>query len=190
MKKIIEVLNSIAPLNDKDRFSLTEILNTVSLDKGEYWIMEGRKNLNVAFIEDGYLRKFYLKEGKEITDFFYFENDFSTDLPSIIGNTTPKASIVAMQRSTLTIFSYNDFNMLCKESPTLEHLHRVLVELTFIRFYKRSVSFILQTPNERYNDLMFTYPNVFQRAAQYHIASYLGISPQHLSRLRGQKVIS
>jgi CRP/FNR family transcriptional regulator, anaerobic regulatory protein len=190
MKKIIQVLNGIMPLSDKDCCSLNEILKTTKLNKGEYWIEADKKNYNIAFVDEGYLRKFYLKEGNEITDFFYFENDFSADLPSIIGNTNSQASIVSMQKSELTTFSYYDFNELCKQSPTLEHLHRVIVELTFLRFYKRSVSFILQSPNERYKDLMVSYPNVFQKAAQYHIASYLGISPQHLSRLRGQNSIS
>jgi CRP/FNR family transcriptional regulator, anaerobic regulatory protein len=190
MEKIIQAFNHIVQLSDKDCSNLSEILHTTTLNKGEHWIMEGKKNYNVAFIVEGYLRKFYSKEGKEITDFFYFENDFSVDLPSILGNTYPQANIVAMQKSTLTTFLYYDFNELCKQSHTLEHLHRVLVELTFLRFYKRSVSFILQTPMERYNDLMVIYPNVFQKAAQYHIASYLGISPQHLSRLRGKKIIS
>jgi CRP/FNR family transcriptional regulator, anaerobic regulatory protein len=190
MKKIIQVLNNFVPLSDKDCISLNEILNTVCLNKGEYWIKAEKKNHNIAFIDEGYLRKFYAKEGNEITDFFYFENDFSADLPSILGNTNPVASIIAMQKTTLTTFSYNAFNDLCKESPTLEHLHRLIIEFTFLRFYKRSVSFILQTPKERYEDLMLSYPNVFQRATQYHIASYLGISAQHLSRLRRQIAIS
>jgi len=186
----MEVLNSIVPLSDRDCSSLTEILKTTCLSKGEYWIQADKKNFNIAFIEEGYLRKFYLKDGKEITDFFYFETDFSADLPSIIGNTNAQASIIAMQKTTLTTFSYYDFNELCKQSPTFEHLLRVMIELTFLRFYKRSISFILQTPVERYNDLMVSNPSVFHKAAQYHIASYLGISPQHLSRLRGQNVIS
>ncbi len=190
MEKIIEVLNNIAPLNDKDRHSLNEILNTLCLNKGEYWIRAGKKNYDIAFIDKGYLRKFYLNDGNEITDFFYFEGDFSADLPSILGGTIPAASIVAMQKTTLSTFSYHAFNELCKQSPAIEHLHRLIIESTFLRFYKRSVSFILQTPKERYDELMDSCPKVFQKAAQYHIASYLGISPQHLSRLRGQKTIS
>ena len=190
MKKIIQVLNNILQLSDNDCNSLNEILTTVSLGKGDYWIRADKKNHNVAFVDEGYLRKFYIKDGNEITDFFYFENDFSADLPSILGNTKPMAGIIAMQKTVLTTFSYHAFNELCKQSPTLEHLHRLIIEFTFLRFYKRSVSFILQTPKERYNDLIDIYPNVFQRAAQYHIASYLGISPQHLSRLRKQNAIS
>ena len=189
-EKVIQAFNSIVSLPDDDCISLNEILNTVTLKKGEYWIKAGKKNDDIAFVDEGYLRKFYVEDGIEITDFFYFENDFSADLPSILGNTKPVADIIAMCHTTLTTFSYHAFNDLCRHSPTLEHLHRLILESTFLRFYKRSVSFILQTPKERYKDLIDSYPNVFQRATQYHIASYLGISPQHLSRIRGQKTIS
>lgn len=189
MQKIIQVFNNIAPLTDKDRIDLHDILKTHSLRKGDYWIRAGKKNHNIAFIDEGYLRKFYVKDGNEITDHFYFENDFSADLPSVLANTHSMASTVAMKNTTLTTFSYYAFNELCKHSPTLEHLHRLIIEISFLRVYKRSVSFILQTARERYDDLMVSYPNVFQKAAQYHIASFLGISPQHLSRLRAKNAI-
>jgi len=187
MKKIIQVLNNIAPLPEKDCADLSGILGTIHLDKGEFWIEEGRKNDQVAFLEEGYLRKYYVKDGNEITDFFYFENDFSADLPSIIGNTLPFANIVAMQKTTLTTFSYHDFNALCRHSLALEHINRLIVEFTFLRLYKRTASFILQTPKERYDELVANNPDIIQRTTQYHIASYLGISPQHLSRLRSEK---
>jgi len=190
LEKLIQTFNSIVPLPDSDCISLGEILTTVTLEKGEYWIRGGKKNHDIAFVDEGYLRKFYVKDGVEITDFFYFENDFSADLPSIMGKTKPVADIIAMCSTTLTTFSYHAFSDLCKCSPTLEHLHRLILESMFLRFYKRSRSFILQTPKERYEDLIDSYPNVCQRVTQYHIASYLGISPQHLSRIRGQKTIS
>ena len=187
MDKIIQALKNAAPLPDEDCRRLLSITFSVQLNKGGYWIEPGKKNNYIAFIEKGYLRKFYVKGGNEITDSFYFDNDFCTDLPSIIGNTPPDASIIAMQKTALTIFSYNDFNELCKKSPALEHLFRIMVESTFLRFYNRTVSFILHSPKERYEQLLVTKPQILQCAAQYHIASYLGISPQHLSRLRARK---
>ena len=57
---IVEVLNSIVPQSDEDCSNLTEILNTTYLKKGENWIQEGKKNYNITFIEEGYLRKFYV----------------------------------------------------------------------------------------------------------------------------------
>lgn len=185
MSRIIDVLQNIAPLSDSDCTALNNLISTVTLNKGEYWISTEKNNRNIAFVEDGYLRKFYVKDGNEITDFFYFQNDFCADLPSIIGETKPLASIIAMKKTTLNVFSYDALNNLCEHSHSLEHLHRKIIEYTFLRFYKRTVSFILQTPLERYDELIKSHPNVFQNAAQYHIASYLGISPQHLSRLRG-----
>ncbi len=187
MQKILQVLNDITPLSKKESDSFLSILATSTLDKGEYWIEKGKRNNNVAFLEEGYLRKYYVKDGNEITDFFYFENDFSADLPSIISRSAPHASMVAMEKTTLTTFLYHEFNKLCKKSLAFEHIHRTIIESTFLRFYNRSLSFIVQTPKERYDELVVSNPNVLKRAAQYHIASYLGISPQHLSRLRGKK---
>ena len=56
MEKIIQVFNNITPLSDRDRNSLNEILNSLCLDKGEYWIREGKKNYDIAFIDKGYLK--------------------------------------------------------------------------------------------------------------------------------------
>lgn len=187
MNNIIEVLKKIAPLSEEECNRFLNITTPFHLNKGEYWIESGKRNNSIAFIQDGYLRKFYVKDGNEITDFFYFENDFSADLPSIINNSLPQANIVAMQKTTLTVFSYNDFNELCRTAPALEHLNRTIVEFTFLRFYNRTTSFILKTPKQRYEELMISYPKILQNAAQYHIASYLGITPQHLSRLRTRK---
>ncbi|MBT30540.1 MAG: hypothetical protein CMO01_12850 [Thalassobius sp.] len=186
MENMIQLFKSIAPLTDADCESLMSICKTKSLEKGEHWIAINQKNHKIAFIEKGYLRKYYLKEDKEITDYFYFENDLSADLPSIIGNFLPQAGIIAMEKSELITFSYFDFIKLCSASPAIEHFYRLMIEQIFLRFYKRTESFILKTPLERYNDLMHQQARVFQKATQYHIASYLGISPQHLSRLRNE----
>ena len=115
MSKIIKVLKKIAPLSADDCDKFLNITTTSQLKKGDYWIQSGIKNDKIAFLEEGYLRKFYVTEGNERTDFFYFENDFSADLPSIIDNSSPHASIVAMRKTELTIFSYNDFNELVKQ---------------------------------------------------------------------------
>ena len=186
MTKLLQILKQIAPLTEEDSAKLINITRSVQLKKGDFWIESGKMNTMVAFLDEGYLRKYYVKDGIEITDFFYFENDISTDLPSIVGNSLPHANIVAMKKTNLTVFSYHDFNGLCKTIPVFEHLHRLILEQVFLRFYNRTISFILKTPKERYEELIVTSPRILQNATQYHIASYLGISPQHLSRLRSE----
>jgi len=151
------------------------------------WLEQGKVNHNGAFVEEGYLRRYWLKDGEEITDVFYFENDFCADLQSIISKTKSLSNVVAMQRTTMTTFSYPEFNQLCERSITLEHVHRLLLESVLLRFYHRTASFILQSPKERYDELVVAKSPILQRATQYHISSYLGIGPQHLSRLRAGK---
>src|SRR5476649_2395241 len=151
---ILKVLNSINPLSEKDCDDVLKILKTRQLKKGEHWLEEGRTNYNVAFVEEGYLRKYYVKDGDEITDAFYFENDICADLPSILSNTKPLSNVVAMKSTLLTTFSYAEFNKLCETSMALEHLNRLLVEFNFLRFYNRTASFILNTPKERYDSLV------------------------------------
>lgn len=184
MESITRALLKMAPLTDEDIINFTSITTQKPLNKGDYWIEAGKKNNQVGFIEKGYLRKYYMKDGCEITDYFYFENDFTADIPSIINNNSPVAFIIAMSKSLLITFPYDEFNILCKTSPRLEHLHRLMIEMTFLRYYERTVSFITQTVKERYDRLIDSRPDILQRAAQHHIASFLGISPQHLSRIR------
>src|SRR5262245_10271151 len=124
MTPLLQFLNHLAPLTDDDCEKMMSITKTIELKKGDFWIKFGKPNPMVAFVDEGYLRKYYIKDGMEITDYFYFDNDISTDLPSILGNTLPVADIVAMKKTTLTVFSYHDFNKLCKAVPVFEHIYR------------------------------------------------------------------
>jgi hypothetical protein len=92
-----------------------------------------------------------------------------------------------MEPTKLLTFSCAEFEKLCRRYHGIEHLMRVIIERVFVTFYQRSASFILDTPKERYKTLLEAHPTVLHRAAQYHIASFLGISPQHLSRLRSHR---
>src|SRR5437764_506259 len=95
---ILNFLNAVNPLSEQDCDKVLKILSTKHLKKGDYWLEEGKVNYNVAFVEEGYLRRFWLKDGIEITDTFYFDHDLCVDLPSIISQRRPLSNVVAMQR--------------------------------------------------------------------------------------------
>lgn len=187
IEKFSESLKSISPLNEEETNEIIDISQIRELKVGECFFHEGMQAKEVAFIFKGYLRKYYLKDGKELTDFFYFENSFTGDLPSIMNNEPCVSFNVAMEPTILVTLRYADLDSLSRKFPNIDHLLRVNVERSFITFYQKSVSFILKSPKQRYEQLIAAYPQVLQRVTQYHIASYLGITPQHLSRLRGQK---
>lgn len=187
MEKLLVTLQQISPLSEDDLNNISKIISEKELATGDYWFHPDMYANDIAFITKGYLRKYLLIDGKEKTDFFYFDNDLTGDLPSIISKETCKSYNEAMEPTHLLVFSYHELDKLSKESRNIERLLRVFAELAFVRYYNKATSFIMQSPKERYEELIVSQPQVLQRATQYHIASYLGITPQHLSRLRAKK---
>lgn len=185
---VIRAFTAIMPLSEKEIEDFAHITKQQKLTKGEYWIKENKRNDKIAFLLSGYLRKYYIdNDGREITDSFYFESEFCTDLPSIIGNTKPSSNVVAMEDTFLITFSNADFDRLRIRHARFERIYSKLLEQTFLRFYNRVTSLIRQSAKERYRELLQANPVMLQKVTQYHIASYLGISHQHLSRLRSAR---
>jgi CRP-like cAMP-binding protein len=185
--QLIDVFNSISSISKEEEASLLNIIKEKHLPKGDFWSREGVLVNEIAFVRQGYLRKFYLNNDNEVTDSFYFDNEFCADLPSIIGKQKANSFFVAMQPSNLIIIPYGQFQALCQKYHAFEHIYRILLEQVFLKFYNRTQSFINQTPKERYDQLVKHRPKILSEATQYHIASYIGISYQHLSRLRAEK---
>lgn len=181
---LFALFNRFSGITEGDYKALLEISRERSLDKGDYWIRQGDHATEVAFIHKGYLRKYYTQEGKDVTDFFYLENTFTGDLPSIISGTPTHSYVEAMEPCLLRVWNYQGIDDLCKRSHALERLMRKITEQAFFTFYDRSKSFTTQSAKDRYQKLIQQHPDILQRATQYHIASYLGMSPQHLSRIR------
>ena len=185
---LIQAFAHIEPLTEKEIEEFIQITNKEKLSRGEFWIKEDKRNERIAFLLDGYLRKYYIdNDGNEITEAFYFSSDFCMDLPSIVGNTKPSSYLVAMEETSLVTFSYAHFDKLRIKYRRFERIYSKFLELNFIKFYNRTTSFIQESPKERYAELLKRNPTILQKATQYHIASYLGISYQHLSRLRSTR---
>jgi CRP-like cAMP-binding protein len=185
---IIQLFCNISPLTERETEEFLQVTKGEKLSEKQFWMKENKSNKKIAFLLNGYLRKYYIdKNGNDITDYFYFQSDFCSDLPSILSNQKPDSYVVAMEDTSLITFSYADFNKLRIKHPNFEHIYSKLLEQAFLRFYFRTTSFTRLSSKERYDELLRLHPTIFQKAKQYHIASYLGISHQHLSRLRGSK---
>ena len=180
-------LADFARLSGEELTSIADLTFIKELKTGDFWFREGMQAKHVAFIYKGYLRKYFIVDGTERTDFFYFENSFTGDLPSILENSPCKSFNVAMEPTVLLALPFQKLNELALKSFNIEHMLRQFVEQGFVNYYNKASSFILQSPTERYKSLICQYPEVLQRVTQYHIASYLGITPQHLSRIRAVK---
>ncbi len=149
-------------------------------------LQEGQISRTMFFIENGCLRTWIHNDGKEITTQFFFEGDSVSSIESFRTNQPSLYSIESLEPCILQTVSQKDFQNILESSPELkkkmeEHLFRRLFQAQQL-FY----SFLKNNPQERYEELIEKYPHIVQRVPQHYIASYLGITPVSLSRIRNR----
>lgn len=150
-------------------------------------LQEGHISRTMFFIEKGCLRTWVNNDGKEITTQFFFEGDSVSSIESFRTNRPSLYSIESLEPCILQTISQKDFQDFIEHSPELrkeleEHLFKRLFHFQRI-FY----SYLKNSPQERYQELVKEYPHIVQRVPQHYIASYLGITSVSLSRIRNRR---
>ena len=138
------------------------------------------------FLEQGALRGYYTLEEKEITHWFAFEQDFVTSFHSFITGEPSVENIQLLEGSVLWSISKDNLKRLLDQYHELERLLRIAYEKYYIRLEERFVNAQFKTATERYQTLLKQTPHIIERASLGHIASYLGISQETLSRIRNR----
>lgn len=157
------------------------------LSKGEKLIQENQINKYVYFVHKGILRNFLTKEGNEITTWFFFPTDFITTFESFQLQVPGFETSEALTDCELYYISFDDFEELNNGSHQWERISRIFI--TKYAFQQGNRLLVLQTmtAQEKYNHLMQNAANVVQHIPNKHIASYLGISRETLSRIKSKK---
>src|SRR5690606_28954575 len=150
-------------------------------------LQEGKVSRKMYFIEKGCLRTWVNNDGKEITTQFFFEGDTVSSIESFRTNQPSLYSIESIEPCVLQTISQKDFQSVLENSPEMkeeiqEHLFRRLVQSQKLFF-----SFLKNTPQQRYQELIEKQPQIIQRIPQHYIASYLGITSVSLSRIRNRR---
>lgn len=159
-------------------------LHPKDLPKKEFLVRQGETCRHIAFINEGLLRLYYDVEGVEHVRQFHFERSFCSEYQSFLTEKPAQMSLQALEDSELLLISHADLHALFRLSKEFERIGRVLAEQSFIFVSQRFASMLLEPPEERYQILVRERPKVVQRVPQYMIASYLGITPEALSRIR------
>lgn len=177
----ISAIKKIGPFSKEDIVALTEKLNEVHLTKGECLLKEGEICQSFYFLEKGCLRQFYWDmNGNETVLNLFVENNWVIDQASLTGQKPSKNNIEACEDSLLFSLSIYDVHKLIALSPTF---------LTLGRIFETSIQNPLYTnskvsPEEKYTHLLQTRPELLQKFQLKHIASFLGMTPETLSRVR------
>ncbi|MBD1386666.1 Crp/Fnr family transcriptional regulator [Mucilaginibacter rigui] len=136
------------------------------------------------FLLKGCIRKYYVKDGEQITIHILTENNFVSAFDSLMTGSPSKEVIECLEPCELLTLKKADLETLYHQIPGMNELVRKLLEQTLIQFQQALTSFILDNPEERYKKLVAKNPGILQRVPQHMFATYLGITATSLSRIR------
>jgi len=184
---IHKIKNSISLSAQAEEYIYSiSIEKTVS--KGEILIREGQTVNKTFFVTQGSLRSFCVdKEGKEHTLQFAIRDWWISDFIAIYGNKPASLTVECISDSSVIEFNAQKLNEIYLQFPEFEPFQRKNLERHVVSLHKRILNQLQLTALERYNLFLEQYPNIEQHVPNYHIASYLGITQQSLSRIRVQK---
>ena len=148
---------------------------------------EGEVSNHAHFIKKGCLRQWFNKDGKDITFQFFFENQPVASIDSFIHSQPSLFTIESIEPSTIFSIHKDDFLKLQQNYPELREEFQDFIFQRFRNYARLFLSRIKDTPRERYEDLIKNHPEIIKRVPQHYIASYLGITPISLSRIRNKK---
>ncbi len=184
---IFEFISKSLLFTDEELKVISDLDVFKSFKKGTILLEEGALSTNGYFVLKGCLRSFYIVEGEERTTAFYTEFEVINPY-CIISGRPSKYYISCVEESILMVTNPATKKELFKKVPRFESLFSVLSEQLLTKSQTSFDEFKISTPEQRYLNLRKTRPDLIQRIPQNQIASYLGITPQSLSRLRGRIV--
>lgn len=162
-----------------------EMLEKQEFKRGTSLLIVGQKVTDNYYVESGCLRTYFIDEsGKEHTLQFAIHDWWISDYTAFFSEGKAILNIEILQDSVLLRVSKSDMDCLFSEVAGLETFFRKKMEKSFASFQKRILANLSQSATERYLDFVANYPNIEQQVKNYHIASYLGITTETLSRIR------
>jgi CRP-like cAMP-binding protein len=180
-------IEAFVKMTDDEWELLLPHLTLHTLRKNQFFIQEGKKETRVGFVIDGMLRQYYTKDGEEKTTYFFFENHLMTAYISCITGKPSLVSIEALSNITYLSFPYKTLQELFDKSMAWQKFGRLIAEYMGIGLEERMVSLLVQSPEERYVDLLNSNKKkIIERIPQHYIANYLGITAVSMSRIRNR----
>ncbi|MEL7001660.1 MAG: Crp/Fnr family transcriptional regulator [Bacteroidota bacterium] len=184
---LIENINRYVKLEPSEEEQLVNIIQVTRIRKRQYIdqprFISGFRN----YVVKGAFRSFYIDDdGKDHTVQIAVEDWFISDFYSYITQTPATLFVEALEDSVILQMTYNDIETLCKKVHNISEYFRITTERAFAFSRRRNLSNLSKDAEERYLEFVEKYPNIVHRIPQKVIASYLGISPEFLSRIRGQ----
>jgi CRP-like cAMP-binding protein len=184
-QELIDSMNFSAGIPREELRKLFKRKKIICLKKDEYFLQAGEIPERLGYNISGLLRLFYIDDsGNEINKHFVIEKTLAVAYNFFLRREESNIYIQALEDTKLLVIDYKTYNDLLNSHICWQKVARKMAEMLFILGQKRESDFLLIDAQERYLKFLQDYPNLVNRISQYHIASYLGITPESLSRIR------
>ena len=188
MKELIKKIKSSQDLSLEAEEYLISISREKNVPKGSILIREGQTVNKIYFVTDGCLRSYCTdKSGKEHTLLFAIKNWWISDYIAIHNNEYATLTVECLTESTVIEFNAKELDGILTLFPEFEPFQRYILERHVVSLQKRILNQLQLSASERYDLFLEQYPDTEQYTRNYHIASYLGITQESLSRIRVEK---
>lgn len=181
---LVATIGRFITLSDSEQVLIAELFHPQTLRPGDHWLREGQVCRYVAFIEEGLLRYTLNHDGNELTYSFGRENDFASNYASFLDQSAATGAIQAIEPTRLQCISHADLQRFYRQVREGERFGRLVIEQVFLQTIGQLTNLYTSTPEDRYLHFTQHFRAIQQRIPQYYLASYVGVMPQSLSRIR------
>jgi CRP-like cAMP-binding protein len=187
--KLNKALARFVSLTAEQADALRETATLRRYEKNDCFVRQGEICHQVGFLIQGVFRVFHLHADKEISNYFNTENrnPFVSSFASFLGDVQSKETVVALEDSDMLVVDKKDLLKLYDRYHTFERLGRLMAEYNYLLALQRIEQLQYNPAAARYQDFLKTYPNLINRIPHHYVASYLGITPESLSRIRNER---
>lgn len=184
MQQLLKAIRQLVPLSKREELVIGRLFTQRNYKKGSFFLQEGAICKYAGFICKGLMRFYINVDGVEKTYGFLQENQFISNYGSFVPQIPSPQVIQALEDSELYIITHANLQKLYQELKHGERMGRIIIEQVFIQALADLNSFYTDAPEIRYRNFITDHPDLQQRISQYHIASFVGVKPQSLSRIR------
>jgi len=180
-------ISQFATLSDEEWAALVPHLSIIQLKKQQFLVTQGEVANQVGFVLEGVFRQFYTKNSDERTTYFFFDQQLIAAYMSCITARPSPVSIEALSDATCLVFPYPVLKALFSEYAGWQEFGRLFAEYIMVALEERMAGLLMLSPEERYLALLEgDQRHLLQRVPQHYIATYLGITPVSMSRIRNR----
>ena len=184
IENLLTYFSKFHPLSEEEKAIIRKGTEISEIKKGVILLKEGVIPKDNYFIVKGCVRQYYLKDGAEKTANFFTEEEWILPFTSVQNDGKSKYYLECLEDSHLVIANDKEGDDFLEEFPAFRKISQKILEKEIIKQQNELAKYVIQSPEQRYIDLQSNRPDLIRRIPQYQIASYIGVKPESLSRIR------